>query len=76
MKEQLLDIILGAGVSVVFLACLGLYLYCIVDIHQHKVKYQSRQMLLLNLVWSMPVIGCIIYLLNRKNIWQEPNSSV
>ena len=76
MSEQVLDLVIGLSFLLAIVASLSLYAYCIIDIHRHKVRYQTKRMLWLNFIWSMPLIGCIIYLLNRKNIWRETNSSV
>jgi hypothetical protein len=76
MHEQLSDLLISGSLLLVIIGGLTLYLYCIIDIHRHQVKYQSKRMLWLNLVWGLPIIGSILYLMNRKNIWHGPNSSV
>ena len=73
--SQISDTVFAALIGLLLIFCIGLYVYCVVDIHKHKVKYQSRRLVWLNLIWGSPIVGCIIYLLNRKNIWRKANSS-
>ena len=68
MHEQILDVIIAVASAVSILGGLTLYLYCVIDIHRQKVKYQSERSVWLNLIWAAPVIGCLLYLANRKHI--------
>lgn len=60
-------------IGIALLACVALYLFCVIDLHKQPVKYQAQRSVWLNLIWGAPVAGCIIYLLNRKKIRRRAN---
>jgi heme/copper-type cytochrome/quinol oxidase subunit 2 len=71
MNEQVMDILIGGSLLLIFLSVLALNIYCIVDISKRKSKYQWKKMVWLNMVWAMPVIGSFIYLYYRKQFWNQ-----
>ena len=75
MNEQNQDYIISWSLLAVFVMCIALYAYCIIDVHKHKSKFASKKATWLNIIWFAPVAGCIIYLINRRRIWRQPNSS-
>jgi len=75
MNEQSLDYLISGALMLAFLAAVALYAYCIIDIHRHQAKYETKKAAWLNIIWLAPVIGCVIYLVNHRRIWSQPNSS-
>jgi heme/copper-type cytochrome/quinol oxidase subunit 2 len=71
MNEQAMDILIGGSLLFLFLSVLSLNIYCLVDISKRKSKYQWKKMVWLNLVWTMPIIGSLIYLHYRKRFWNQ-----
>ena len=75
MNEESGIFLISGGLLTAFLACAALYAFCIIEIHRHKTRYAGKKAMWLNIIWLAPLIGCIIYLMNRRRIWKQPNSS-
>lgn len=67
MNGQTLDLVIGTVLLMMFIPALILYAYCLIDVHKRKTKYASDKAVWLNtILLAPPVLGCIIYLLDRK----------
>jgi hypothetical protein len=71
MSQGFIDLLLVTGFGLLILAALSLYLYCIIDINRQKVRYLSSKQVWLLVVWTMPIIGSLIYLSQRKRYWAK-----
>jgi len=67
MNGQTLDFVIGTVLLIAFVPAFVLYAYCLIDVHKRKTKYPSDKAVWLNVILlAPPVLGCIIYLLDRK----------
>jgi Na+/citrate or Na+/malate symporter len=65
--EQIQDIILGAALIILFIACLYMYLKAVIDIHKRKFPTLREKSMWLTLVIAAPLLGSIFYFAIKRN---------
>lgn len=64
--EQLSDIIFASFITLLFIACLYLYIRAVVDIHKRKFQSLRDKSFWLTLVIVAPLFGSIFYFTKKR----------
>lgn len=61
-----MEIVFVTAIVLCFLACLWLYIYCIVHVHRDKTLKIKERANWITLIVIFPFVGSLIYLFNRR----------